>query len=153
MNTQVVTQSSAPALLWETVKHHAYFFREVAIASLGFGIYLHLTRLVFGDELMLQYLLTPTVDKAFAIPMTYAAVSGLAGWKHLRFSSRAHRILSGVILGFIVISVPVHISTYFGASMTRFAAFPMWYSFAEGAFLYPAFGVTLWRIQAATDNE
>jgi hypothetical protein len=153
MHTQVITRSSAPALSWERVKHHAYFFREAAIATLAFGIYLHVTRLVFGDELMLRYLLTPTVDKAFAIPMTYAAVSGLVGWTHLRFRSRAHRIGSAFIVGFIVISAPVHIATYFGASMARLSAFPTWYSLMEGAFLYPAFAVTVWHIQAGTNDE
>ena len=134
---------------WDTVRHHGYYYREVAVATLIFGIYLHVSRLVFGDELLLRYLLKPVVDEALAIPMTYAAIAGFAGWKQLRFRSRAHKNLSMFILGFIVISVPIHMSTYFGAPMTRLTAFPMWYSFAEAAVLFPAFVVTLLRIQLA----
>jgi hypothetical protein len=114
-----------------------------------FGIYLHVSRLVFGDELLLQHLLKPVVDEILAISITYAAIAGLAGWKQLRFRSRAHRIVSMVILGFIIVSVPIHIATFFGASMSRYTAFPMWYSLIEAAFLFPAFGVALARIQSA----
>src|SRR5258708_17823903 len=32
--------------------------------------YLHVSRLVFGNELLLRYLLKPVVDEALAIPMT-----------------------------------------------------------------------------------
>jgi len=42
---------------WDTVRHHGYYYREVAVATLIFGIYLHVSRLVFGDELLLRYLL------------------------------------------------------------------------------------------------
>ena len=138
---------------WDTVRHHGYYYREVAVATLIFGIYLHVSRLVFGDELLLRYLLKPVVDEALAIPMTYAAIAGFAGWKQLRFRSRAHKNLSMFILGFIVISVPIHMSTYFGAPMTRLTAFPMWYSFAEAAVLFPAFVVTLLRIQLANARQ
>lgn len=147
MSTMIATPSPRSAGYWESIKQHAYGYREVAIATLVFGIYLHLTRLVFGDELLLRYLLTPTVDRIFSIPMTYAAITGLVGWRRLVFRGRAHRIASIVVLGIFVLSVPLHILSYFGNSMARFAAFPMWYSFAEAAVLYPAFIVALWRIQ------
>jgi hypothetical protein len=138
---------------WAALAQRAYGYREVAIATLMFGIYLHVSRLVFGDELFQQHLLRPIVDEIFAIPMTYAAIAGLAGWKSLRFHSRAHEIFSRVILGFIIISVPVHIATYFGASMSRISKFPMWYSLAEGALVYPAFAIALGRLRFVGDQE
>ena len=143
---------SSRAGLWSQVCRRAYFYREVALGTLAFGIYLHVSRLVFGDELLLQHLLKPAVDEGLAIPMTYAAIAGLAGWKQLRFRGRAHRIASMVILAFIIISVPIHVATFFGASVSRYTAFPMWYSLVEAAFLFPAFGVALARIRYAPDT-
>jgi hypothetical protein len=140
---------SSRAGVWSEVSRRAYFYREVAIGSLVFGIYLHVSRLIFGDDLLLQHLLKPVVDEILAISITYAAIAGLAGWKQLRFRSRAHRIVSMVILGFIIVSVPIHVATFFGAPMSRYTAFPMWYSLVEAAFLFPAFGVALARIQSA----
>jgi hypothetical protein len=139
--------------LWSEVNRRAYFYREVAIGTLMFGIYLHVSRFVFGDELLLQHLLKPVVDEALAIPMTYAAIAGLAGWKQLRFRTRADRMVSRVILGFIIVSVPIHVATFFGASMSRYTAFPMWYSLVEAAFLFPAFGLALARIQYAASGQ
>src|SRR5438105_5702469 len=91
---------------WDTVRHHAYYYREVAVATLIFGIYLHVSRLVFGDELLLRHLLKPVVDEALAIPMTYAAIAGFAGWNQLRFRSHAPTNLSMLLLWCLVFSVP-----------------------------------------------
>lgn len=148
MSTTVVATTSDRTTRWDFVMHDAYFYREAAAITFVMGIYLHVSRWVFGNELLMQYLLTPTFDKVHAIPMTYAAIAGLAGWKHLRFRSHAHRIVSMVILGFIAISVPLHVATYFGASMARFSVFPIWYSVLEGAALYPFFLTAVWRLRS-----
>jgi len=149
MSTTAVATSSGRAVGWDFVKHHAYFYREAAAITFVMGIYLHVSRWVFGNELLMQYLLTPTFDKVHAIPMAYAAISGLAGWKFLRFRSRGHRVVSMVILGFVTISVPLHVATYFGASMARFSVFPIWYSVLEGAALYPFFLSAVCRLRSA----
>lgn len=149
MNTNLAATTTDRASWWDFTTQHAYFYREAAAATFIMGIYLHVSRLMFGDEWLLQYLLTPTFDKVHAIPMTFAAIAGLAGWKQLRFRSRPHRIVSMVILGLIAISVPLHLATYFGASMARFTAFPRWYSFVEGAGLYPFFFSAVCRLRFA----
>ena len=146
MTTASLFRTTRPQ--WRTwITQHAWYYREAAIVTFALGIYLHVSRIVFGDKLLMQYLLTPTFDKIHAIPMTYAAVAGFVGWKHLRFQSRVHRIVSMVILGFIAISVPLHVATYFGVSMARFSVFPGWYSLLEGVVLYPFFFVSVWRLR------
>jgi hypothetical protein len=149
MNPTPSTTTTDPTKWWHSLMHYAYFYREAAAATFIIGIYLHVSRLVFGDDLLMQYLLTPTFDKVHAVPMTYAAIAGLAGWKHLRFRSGRHRIVSMVTLGFIAISVPLHVATYFGASMARFSVFPRWYSFLEGAALYPFLLIDVCRLRVA----
>jgi len=152
MSTTLAASTSRRASWWASAAQHAYFYREAAAATLVMGIYLHVSRWVFGNDLLMQYLLTPTFDKVHAIPMTYAAISGAAGWTHLRFRSRGHRIVSMVILGFIAISVPLHVATYFGASMARFSVFPIWYSVLEGAALYPFFLIAVCRLRFASER-
>jgi hypothetical protein len=149
MSTTVVATTSDRTTRWDFATHRAYFYREAAAITFVMGIYLHVSRWVFGNELLMQYLLTPTFDKVHAIPMTYAAISGVVGWKYLRFRSRGHRVVSIVILGFIAISVPLHVATYFGASMARFSVFPIWYSVLEGAVLYPFFLSAVCRLRSA----
>ena len=149
MSTTAVATSSGRTIGWDFFKHHAYFYREAAAITFVMGIYLHVSRWVFGNELLIQYLLTPTFDKTHAIPMTYSAISGWLGWSQLRFRSRAHRIVSKVIVIFITISVPLHVATYFGASMARFSVFPIWYSVLEGAALYPFFLSAVCRLRSA----
>jgi hypothetical protein len=56
------------------------------------------------------------------------------------------------ILGFIAISVPLHVATYFGASMARFSVFPMWYSVLEGAALYPFFLTAVCGLRLADER-
>ena len=152
MNTTAVAATSGRVTGWDFLMHHAYFYREAAAITFVMGIYLHVSRWVFGNELLMQHLLTPTFDKVHAIPMTYAAISGFAGWKYLRFRSRGHRVISMLILGLIAISVPLHVATYFGASMARFSVFPIWYSVLEGAALYPFFLTAVWRLRSADER-
>ena len=137
---------------WHRWQRHAYGFREVALAILVFGIYLHLSRLVFGDDLVQNRVLLPSVDKAFGVVMRYAEVTGVVGWQALRFRTIFHRRISRFILGFITVSVPIHVATFYRTSAAQLSVLPWWYSFVEGALLYPAFGIAVLRIRYAADT-
>jgi hypothetical protein len=137
----------------EALRGRAYLYREAAMATLLLGIFLHAARLVSGDRFFLQYVLTPRMDESLACFMVYAAGAGFAGWKQLRFRSRAHELISKFILGFIVISIPIHAATFFGASPARITRLPMWYSAVEATFLYPAFSISIFRIQSQCNEE
>jgi hypothetical protein len=48
---------------------------------------------IFGDDATLQYVVTQATDILLMIPMTYAAVAGVAGWRrmlHHRKRAAAH---------------------------------------------------------------
>lgn len=136
---------------WRRWRRRAYGYREVAIATLAFGIFLHLSRLVFGVDAVQRQLLLPRVDEAFGLVMGYAAVAGVSGWRALRFRSEWHRRISMFILGFIIVSIPVHVGTFLRDSAARLSALPWWYSLVEGALLYPAFVISVWNIRYAVD--
>jgi hypothetical protein len=72
--THVVRTSS----VWAAYRRHGYFFREVAMLTIALGFCLHLFRVIFGDDATLRHAVTPTTDVLLMIPMTYAAIAGIA---------------------------------------------------------------------------
>lgn len=145
-----VTATPHSRSLLEVIRQYGYFYRHIAISTLLCGTYIHITRLVFGDELLLRYLVTPKFDHALSVLITYCALAGLASWKQMRFMSRAHKIFSGVVLGYFTISIPLHIVTYFTNSTKTLTAVPKWWSVFLMAY-YPAAIVSLWRTRISSD--
>ncbi len=145
--TIAATHFQRPTTTWRRWQQHAFGYREAAIATLVFGIYLHASRLVFGDEFLLRYLLTPRVDELLGTLMIYTVAAGFAGWSALSFRSARHRRISKFILGFILVSVPIHLATFLGASPARVTVAPMWYSAVEATLIYPAFALAVWNIR------
>src|SRR5436190_19978551 len=68
---------------WKSYRRHGYFFREVAMLTIAIGFFLHLYRVIFGDDATLQYVVTQTTDILLMVPMTYAAVTGILGWRRM----------------------------------------------------------------------
>ena len=65
--------------------------------TIGLGFCMHLYRVIFGDDLALQYVVTPTTDMVLMIPMIYAAITGILSYRRMVFANRVHKIaLDGV---------------------------------------------------------
>lgn len=122
-------------------RRHGYFFREAAILTIAMGVGLHVYRVLFGDVLTLQYAMTPTTDKILLIPMTYAAITGIVGYRRMEFANRPHKVLITVAIAYIALSVPLHV--YFGVIKGNvdfyLTFFPMWFSWFLLILPYPAF--------------
>ena len=110
-------------------RDQAYYFRVAAIVTLITGMYLHVTNLFIGRDLLKQYILTPTFDMLLAIPMTYAAIVGWLSWKQVSFDRGWKKFVYGFILVYFTISIPLHVQTYLTQSTDYIDAFPAWYSF------------------------
>lgn len=65
--------------------------------------------MIFGDELTLQYVVTPIEDALLLIPMTYAAVAGILSYRNMQFMNRPHRIFITAAIGYITVSVSLHL--------------------------------------------
>ncbi len=134
--TDVVQRS-----FWDTYGRHGYYFREVAILTIAMGVGLHVYRVLFGDALTLQYVMTPTTDKILLIPMTYAAITGIVGYRRMVFANRPHKVLTTAAIAYIALSVPLHI--YFGVIKGNvdfyLTFFPVWFSWFLLVLPYPAF--------------
>ena len=134
---------------WDTYRRHGYFFREVAMLTIAIGSFLHLYRVIFGDDATLQYVVTQTTDILLMIPMTYAAVTGIVGWRRMRFVNRAHKIALTASIVYITASVPLHI--YVGLVLNdmdlyvRTAGY--WFSYSLLIVVYPMFLTMLWKLK------
>ena len=126
----LVAPASQPHGWLQVLKRQGFYFRQAAIFVIAVGAYLHLTRLFVGDEILLQRVLTPTLDKLFAIPMLYASLAGILSWKNMMFNGRGHKAFVSFIVFYITVSVPLHAATYFTNSTEFFVrSFPVWVSF------------------------
>ena len=113
----------------KSLQNQGYYFRYMAIATLITGMYLHVTSLFIGRDLLQQYILTPGFDMLLAIPMTYAGIVGWLSWKQVSFDRAWKRFLYGFILVYFTISIPIHVQTYLTQSTDYISAFPGWYSY------------------------
>jgi len=128
-------------------RERGYFFPQAAMLTIAMGFALHLYRVIFGDDATLQHVLTPTTDMLLLIPMTYAAVTGIVGWRRMAFVNRAHRAVLTASIAYIAISVPLHLYVLLVLGDVSFyihMAGP-WFSYLLLCAVYPAFLVMLSR--------
>jgi hypothetical protein len=124
-----------------------YFFKQAAATTLITGLYLHLTRLLIADDAyVVTHGVTPTIDKVFAVVMTYAAVAGWLSRRYVAFTSTRQKVILTVILVYITASLPLHYATYVTNSTKLLTAVPLWYS---GVFLVMvgAMLTFVWRLR------
>src|SRR4030095_9129698 len=127
MNSTAI-QSPKSTDWFQTLKREGFYFRPLAMLVIATGFYLHLTRLFVGDDILIQRIVTPFFDKVFAIPMTLAGIAGLLSWKQMEFRSKGHKNFIRFIVIYIMVSIPVHIATYFTNSTEFTRVFPIWLS-------------------------
>jgi hypothetical protein len=143
--TNVVPRSSP----WQTYRRHGFYFREVAMLTIALGFCLHLFRVIFGDDVTLRYAVTLTTDVLLMVPMTYAAIAGIASYRRMVFANRAHQIALTASLVYIAASVPLHIYVAFVMGDVSFYVHMAgyWFSYLLICVVYPAFLFMLWRLK------
>jgi len=152
MTTNQIHQSSgsinAPSLTWfEDFKRQGFYFRYVAIVTILGGLYLHISRLFLGDDLLIRYIFTPLFDKVLTIPMLYAGVTGLLIWGRIDFRSPRHKFAYGLSLFYIAGSVPLHLWNAYLHNTTEYIRwFPLWFSFLLFP-IYTGIIALMWRIR------
>jgi hypothetical protein len=135
--------------IWAGYRRHGYFFREAALLTIAMGMALHLYRIIFGDELALQYAVTTTTDKVLMVPMTYAAITGIMVWRRVQFANKFHRAFFTASVAYITVSVPLHVYCSFVLKDVSFfvSFFHMWFSCLLVCLVYPAFLTLFWRLR------
>jgi hypothetical protein len=147
MTTTDVVQRKATA--WDTYRSHGYFFKEAAILTIAIGFCMHLYRVIFGDDLTLQYVVTLESDILLMIPMTYAAVTGILSYRRMVFASRVHKIALTAALVYITASVPLHLYVVFVLGDVSFYVHMAgyWFSYLLLCLVYPAFLTLFAKLQ------
>lgn len=135
--------------VWDTYRKHGYFFREAAMLTIAMGFGLHLYRVIYGDQLTLQYVVTPATDMALMIPMTYAAVTGILSYRRMRFVNRVHKIAITAALAYITVSVPLHVYVTLVMQDVSFYVHMAgyWLSYLLLIVVYPMFLTMLWKLR------
>jgi hypothetical protein len=148
--TDVVKRGTS---FWVTYRKHGYYFREVAMLTIAIGFGMHLYRVIFGDDMALQYVVTPTSDLLLMVPMTYAAITGILGYRRMVFANRAHRMALTAAIGYITVSVPLHFYVLFGLHDVSFYVHMAgyWFSYLLLCLVYPAFLFMLWKVRYRND--
>ncbi len=145
--SEITTHVTRPT--WQEAFHRSgYFFRVASMLTIAMGVFLHLVRVFFGDDLTIAYLFTPTFDMVLMVPMTYATVSGIAVWRRVEFVGRPHKIFFTWSLVYIAGSIPFHFyfSIVNGDLGPYLRFFPMWFSYLLFP-VYAAFLVLFWRLR------
>jgi hypothetical protein len=104
---------------------------------------------IFGDELTLQYAVTPTTDLILLFPMTCAAITGILSRPRMVFVNRPHMIAITAAIAYITISVPLHLYVLFVLKDVSFYVHMagMWFSYVLICVVYPLFLTMLWRVK------
>jgi hypothetical protein len=136
-----------------TYRRRGYYFREVAMLTIAIGFCLHLYRVIFGDDATLQYALTQTTDILLMIPMTYAAVTGILSHRRMVFANRVHRMALTAAIGYIAVSVPLHIYVTLVTGDVSFYVHMAgyWFSYLLLIVVYPVFLTLFWKLHYKTD--
>jgi hypothetical protein len=135
--------------VWDAYRRHGYFFREIAMLTIAIGFGLHLYRVIFGDDLTLQYAVTKESDILLMIPMTYAAITGILSYRRMVFVNRVHRVALTAALVYITASVPLHLYVLFVLQDVSFYVHMAgyWFSWLLICLVYPAFLTLFAKLQ------
>ena len=129
MATHQTTEFTADPSWLVRAKQHGYYLKPAIITTLIMGMYLHVTSLFIGRELLLRYILTPSFDAVLAIPMTYGGIVGWLIWRQVIHPNVWHRIFYGFTIFYFTMSIPIHVQTFITQRTDYILAFPWWYSY------------------------
>ncbi len=102
--------------------------RPAVLLTLAIGMYLHLTRLFIGSELLLEYVFAPAFDTVFAVPMLVGVVSFWPAWRRMAFRNTFEKVIVAMTVVLFVGSIPLHVQTWYTHNTDYVLVFPMWYS-------------------------
>ncbi len=158
MNTNQMHSSSnsmgrSSSTWFKEFKRRGFYFQYAAITTILMGLYLHISRVFLGDDLLIRYIFTPLFDRVLTIPMLYSGLTGLLIWSRIDFRSPRHKFACGLALFYIAGSVPLHIWNVYLHDTTEYIRwFPLWFTFL----LFPIYVgiITLvWRLRFKENSK
>jgi hypothetical protein len=101
--------------------------RWMIVLTFIIGIIFHTTRLIIGVEAF-QEIFTPVIDAIFTIPIVLGIIGVIMTWPYFDFRNRLEKGAIIVTLGYFIVSMPLHLQTWFTNDTGYIARFPWWYS-------------------------
>src|SRR4051794_12213258 len=92
LGTSPTVVGKQPDTWFESFKRQGFAFRYAAMITILTGLYVHITRLFLGDDLLVQHVVTLLFDKLLIMPMAYAAITGLLAWRQMQFRGFWHKL-------------------------------------------------------------
>jgi len=129
LGTSPTVVGNQPNTWFESFKRQGYYLKLAIIVMLITGMYLHVTSLFIGRELLMRYILTPTFDAVLGVPMTYGGIVGWIIWRRVVHPTGWHRFVYAFTIVYFTISIPIHLQTLITQHTDYILAFPWWYSY------------------------
>lgn len=144
--------SHKPSILSAIAAAFSRMAKPAVLITLGVGVYLHVTRLFIGAELLIEHIYTATFDVVFALPMLAGAIGILTAWKHIVFRNRFEKGITAVTGAYFWVSVPLHVQTWLSQSTDYILIFPKWYSLVF--LVYSSLLMLVWqRLKIVTERR
>jgi hypothetical protein len=105
-----------------------YFFKYTASATLVLAMYVHVTSLFIGRDLIQQYIFTPRFDLFAGALMTYSCLAGLLSWKQVLIEKPLEKILYALIMFYFTVEIPLHIQIALAQKTDYINVLPDWFS-------------------------
>jgi len=129
----------------------SHLAKPAVLVNLSIGMYLHLTRLFIGSELLIKYIYTANFDAVFAIPMLLGVISFLPAWKHMIFRNTFEKVIVVLTGVYFLASVPLHIQTWVTQNTEYILVFPLWFSLVFLTYSSVLL-ITWWRLKVVIDD-
>lgn len=100
----------------------------ITISTLLLGMYLHMTRFIFGTDALTSKILTPTFEAFFTIPLAFGCAIQLLLISKIAFKTRIEKIVYYFCSFQFLVSVPIHMISAVVGSSQYVNAFPRGYS-------------------------
>lgn len=134
------------------MKHWFPIARWFVSFTLLVGAYLHLSNLVFGTDLLLARLFTPTFDSLFALPMAVGGFAVIAARREYAFRNRFEKVVVFWTGFYFIGSLPLHVQTWFTHSTEYIRLVPLWFS-ALFLVYTTVMQLTWWNLRAKPSAE
>ena len=104
-------------------------FKGFTLFTLATGLCLHGSSLFMTREQFVATIFTPQFDVLFAIPMTIAGLAGVWLYRRAIFTALWQRLVYLFLCAYFLISIVLHIRTWFTWDTRYILAFPSYYPY------------------------
>lgn len=131
---------------------YGHFFKYTAIATLILALYVHITSLFIGRDLIQHYIFTPRFDLFAGSLMTFSCVAGWLAWKRALLDQAWKKLLYALIMFYFTVEIPLHIKIALTQRTDYVNALPAGFSWFMAPLILCML-VFVWNLRFRMPNE